>query len=52
MPRPFHLAFPVKDLEETRAFFHGLLSCPVGRESDSWIDFDFFGNQITAHLKP
>jgi len=50
--RPFHLAFPVKDLAKTRAFFHGLLGCPVGRESGEWIDFDFFGNQITAHLKP
>ena len=52
MRRPFHLAFPVKSLEETRAFFHGVLGCPLGRESAAWIDFDFFGNQITAHLKP
>ena len=47
---PFHLAFPVRDLEQTRAFYHGLLGCPVGRESARWIDFDFFGHQITAHL--
>lgn len=47
---PFHLAFPVRDLEATRAFYHGLLGCPVGRESSRWIDFDFFGHQITAHL--
>lgn len=52
MRRPFHLAFPVKTLEGTRAFYHGLLGCPVGRESGEWIDFDFFGNQITAHVKP
>lgn len=47
---PFHLAFPVRDLEATRAFYHGRLGCPVGRESSRWIDFDFFGHQITAHL--
>lgn len=47
---PFHLAFPVRNLEATRAFYHGLLGCPVGRESSRWIDFDFFGHQITAHL--
>lgn len=47
---PFHLAFPVRDLEATRAFYHGLLGCPLGRESSRWIDFDFFGHQITAHL--
>lgn len=52
MPQPFHLAFPVKDLMETRNFFHNVLGCPVGRESSEWIDFDFYGNQITAHLKP
>ena len=49
MTTPFHL-FPVRDLEATRAFYHGLLGCPVGRESSRWIDFDFFGHQITAHL--
>jgi extradiol dioxygenase family protein len=47
---PFHLAFPVTDLEATRTFFCDLLDCGVGRESESWIDFDFFGHQITAHL--
>lgn len=49
---PFHLAFPVYDLEATRRFFGGLLGCAVGRESDRWIDFDFYGHQITAHLAP
>ncbi|MCB0521311.1 MAG: VOC family protein [Lewinellaceae bacterium] len=48
--QPFHLAFPVTDLEKTMDFYHGLLCCPVGRTSDRWIDFDFWGNQITAHL--
>jgi uncharacterized protein len=47
---PFHLAFPVTDLPATRTFFTDVLKCGVGRESDRWIDFDFFGHQITAHL--
>jgi extradiol dioxygenase family protein len=47
---PFHLAFPVDDLEAARAFYNGLLACPIGREDPRWIDFDFFGHQITAHL--
>ncbi|MDH3646418.1 MAG: VOC family protein [Gammaproteobacteria bacterium] len=46
----FHLAFPVNDLNETRRFYHDILQCPVGRESQRWIDFDFHGHQITAHL--
>lgn len=48
--QPFHLAFPVTDLEKTLDFYHGLLGCPVGRTSDRWIDFNFWGSQITAHL--
>ena len=47
---PFHLAFPVYDLKATRAFYEGLLGCGVGRTDDRWIDFNFFGSQITAHL--
>ena len=50
MTIPFHLAFPVHDLEAARGFYAGLLGCPVGREDARWIDFDFFGHQITAHL--
>lgn len=50
--QPFHLAFPVHDLEEARRFYAGLLGCPTGRESKEWIDFDFFGHQIVAHLAP
>ncbi|HEX8448654.1 MAG TPA: VOC family protein [Allosphingosinicella sp.] len=49
---PFHLAFPVHDLAEARAFYGGLLGCPEGRSSSQWIDFDFFGHQIVAHLDP
>ena len=51
MPR-FHLAFPVDDLEKARAFYGGVLGCPEGRSSDSWVDFDFHGHQIVAHLAP
>jgi len=46
----FHLAFPVRDLEEARAFYGDLLGCQEGRSSAEWIDFDFFGHQIVAHL--
>jgi hypothetical protein len=49
---PFHLAFRVDDLESTRAFYVGLLGCGQGREAANWIDFDFFGHQISAHLGP
>jgi len=48
----FHLAFPVNDLAKTRSFYTGLLGCPEGRSSDDWVDFDFFGHQIVAHLSP
>ncbi|WP_437757496.1 VOC family protein [Sorangium sp. So ce1389] len=47
---PFHLAFPVSDLESTRRFYVDVLGCRVGREAARWIDFDFFGHQISAHL--
>ncbi|MGB3470723.1 MAG: VOC family protein [Erythrobacter sp.] len=48
--RPFHLAFPVDDLATARAFYGDLLGCDEGRSSDEWIDFNFHGHQITAHL--
>ena len=47
---PFHLAFPVRDLSEARAFYGGVLRCAEGRSSDDWIDFNFYGHQIVAHL--
>jgi extradiol dioxygenase family protein len=50
--QPFHLAFPVHDLQAARAFYGGLLGCPEGRSSDEWIDFDLFGHQVVAHLAP
>ena len=49
---PFHLAFPVDDLDAARAFYGGILNCPEGRSSEVWVDFDFFGHQIVAHLVP
>jgi hypothetical protein len=49
LPR-FHLAFPVRDLAEARRFYGGLLACPEGRSAPHWVDFDFFGHQIVAHL--
>jgi extradiol dioxygenase family protein len=49
---PFHLAFPVDDLAKARAFYGGLLGCPEGRSSEDWVDFDFYGHQIVAHLAP
>ena len=49
---PFHLAFPVTSLADARAFYGELLGCPEGRSSDSWVDFDFRGHQIVAHLAP
>jgi extradiol dioxygenase family protein len=52
MTPPFHLAFPVKNLEETKSFYGGLLGCALGRESDKWVDFNFFGHQLSAHVKP
>ena len=48
----FHLAFPVRDLAEARRFYGGLLGCPEGRSSPAWVDFDFYGHQIVAHLAP
>ncbi len=53
MSRPrFHLAFPVRDLAEARAFYGELLGCPEGRSAADWVDFDFHGHQIVAHLAP
>jgi extradiol dioxygenase family protein len=52
MPQPFHLAIPVHDLAAARAFYGGLFGCPEGRSSAEWVDFDFFGHQLVAHLDP
>ena len=49
---PFHLAFPVRDLQEARRFYGELLGCSEGRSSPEWVDFNFYGHQIVAHLSP
>ena len=49
---PFHLAFPVNDLNEARAFYGGLLGCAEGRSDSDWIDFNFFGHLIVASRAP
>ena len=48
--RPFHLAIPVHDINETKDWYVKYLKCIVGRESKEWVDFNFFGHQLTAHL--
>lgn len=50
MPQPFHLAIPVKELKETRAFYRDVLGFKEGRSSDHWVDLDFFGHQLVLHL--
>ena len=51
MPRSlFHLAFHVRDLDQARRFYGGLLGCREGRSEPTWVDFDFFGHQISLHL--
>ena len=52
MMTPFHLAFPVRDLDETRVFYGEVLGCAIGRSSTTWVDFDLFGHQMSAHLRP
>jgi extradiol dioxygenase family protein len=48
---PFHIAFPVDDLDAARHFYGTVLGCPEGRSAPEWIDFDLFGHQIVAHIK-
>ncbi len=50
MLTPFHLAYHVTDLDAARAFYGGTLGCREGRSTDTWVDFDFFGHQISLHL--
>lgn len=52
MLTPFHIAFPVDDLDAARAFYGGTLGCPEGRSSERWVDFDLYGHEIVAHLRP
>ena len=50
MPSLFHLAYHVTDLDEARTFYGELLGCAEGRSTNTWVDFDFFGHQISLHL--
>ena len=52
MMSPFHLALPVHDIALARKFYGELLGCPEGRSADDWVDFNFYGHQIVAHLAP
>ena len=52
MLSPFHLAIPVHDLAAARAFYGARFGCPEGRSAAEWVDFDFFGHQLVAHLDP
>ena len=52
MESPFHLAFPVKNIRSTKFFYKEVLGCEIGREDKKWVDFNFFGHQLSAHLKP
>ena len=49
MLRPFHLAFPVKNLNITKKWYTEILGCKIGRESNEWVDFNLYGHQIVAH---
>ena len=51
LPR-FHLAFPVHDLDIAKEFYSCILGCSIGRQSEKWVDFNFYGHQIVAHLTP
>lgn len=50
MPTPFHLAIHVHDLDAARGFYGGVLGCAEGRSTETWVDFDFFGHQLSLHL--
>ncbi|MCC1481310.1 VOC family protein [Roseibaca sp. Y0-43] len=50
MLMPFHFAYHVRDLTEARAFYGDVLGCAEGRSTETWVDFDFFGHQISLHL--
>lgn len=52
MKNPFHLAFPINDIEETKSFYKKHFNCEIGREDKNWVDFDFYGHQLSAHLRP
>ncbi len=47
---PFHLAIPVREIDETRTFYREVMNCNEGRSSDRWVDFDFYGHQLVIHI--
>jgi extradiol dioxygenase family protein len=50
MQNSFHYAFKVKDIASTKQFYSEILGCNLGRETEHWVDFDFFGHQLSAHV--
>ena len=48
--RPFHIAFPIKNIDDTIKWYTKILGCTIGRQNSRWVDFDFFGHQISGHL--
>lgn len=48
--RPFHLAFPITNIKKTIKWYTNILGCKIGRIDDRWVDFNFYGHQISAHL--
>ena len=50
MKTPFHLAFPVLNIQETKDFYGNVLGCEIGREDKKWVDFNFFGHQLVCHI--
>lgn len=50
MTSVFHIAYNVRDLDAARRFYGGLLGCREGRSAPTWVDFDFFGHQVSLHL--
>ena len=49
---PFHIAIPVHNLADCRTFYRDIIGCEEGRNSDHWVDFNFFGHQLVIHYKP
>jgi extradiol dioxygenase family protein len=49
---PFHLAFPIRNIEETTTFYRDVLGCSIGRSTENWVDFDLYGHQLSAHVRP
>ncbi len=50
--RPFHLAIPVRDIAESRAFYGGLMGLSEGRSAEEWVDWNIYGHQLVTHLNP